>query len=365
MEILAAVTHEVNAAFTLESVELQPPKRGEILVRLEAAGICHTDEAARCGHLPLSFPAILGHEGAGVVAALGEGVTEFTVGDSVCLTFATCGTCDSCICGHPYACENMGKVNFMGVMDDGTKRHFQKGQPLSNFFAQSSFATYAVVNQRSAVKIDADVDKATVAAFGCGIQTGAGIVLNRLKPEFGSYLAVFGCGTVGMSAIMAAKIAGCAKIIAVGGNEASLQLAKELGATHCINRKKTENLGQELRKITGGKGLDYAIDTSGVEGMIEAAFSALRYTGVLTLAGGGTRFTVRSGLGARTIFGTSEGHSVPKVFIPRLLEYYRDGRFPVDRIITCFPFEKINEAFEASHQGKVIKAVLKINKKIE
>lgn len=360
MKIQAAVTHTASAPFSIEEVELEPPRVEEILVRIQAAGICHTDEAARSGQLPVMFPAILGHEGAGTVAAIGTGVTSFKIGDSVCLTFGTCGKCEPCVTGRPYACENTAKVNFMGTMDDGTKRHSQNGNPVSCFFAQSSFATYAVVNQRSAVKTDPLLDPGIAAPLGCGIQTGAGIIFNRLRPEFGSKLAVFGCGAVGMSAIMAAKIVGCAQIIAVGGNAASLELASELGATHCINRKKTDDIAGEIHKITS-TGLDYAIDTSGVESMIKAAYSALRYTGALTLTGGGTHFTISSGLGARTIYGTSEGHSVPKMFIPKLIKYYENGRFPVNKLITYFPFQQINEAFEASHGSRVIKAVLRFD----
>ncbi|MGE4276713.1 MAG: NAD(P)-dependent alcohol dehydrogenase [Lawsonibacter sp.] len=359
MWIKAAVTKEKGAPFTIEDVELEPCRADEILVKIRAVGICHTDEAARMQQLPVPLPAVLGHEGAGVVEASGASVTEFRPGDHVILSYASCGNCVPCVAGKPYACENMVGLNFMGVMPDGTRRHTWNGHKLSSFFSQSSFATRTVVKARNAIKIDQDLGFELAAPLGCGVQTGAGIVLNNLKPEFGSSLAVFGCGTVGMSAIMAARIAGCHRIVAVGGNTRSLELALELGATHIINRKETPNIAEKLRELTG-RGLDYAIDTSGVTGMIETALSSLNYMGTLVLAGAGSLLTLSTNLGAKTVKGVSEGDSVPKDFIPKLLSYYREGRFPVDRLIQVFDFEEINAAFAASHHGEVIKAVLRL-----
>ena len=242
MWIRAAVTRAKGAPFEIRQVELEPCRPDEIQVKIEAAGICHTDEAAQMQQLPVPLPAVLGHEGAGVVEAVGSAVTEFKPGDHVALSYASCGSCGPCVAGRPYACENMVGLNFMGVMPDGTRRHTLDGVRLGSFFSQSSFATRAVVKARNAVKVDRDLDLGLVAPFGCGVQTGAGIVLNSLKPEFGSSIAVFGCGTVGMSAIMAARIAGCRNIVAVGGNPRSLELALEVGATHAINRRETEDI---------------------------------------------------------------------------------------------------------------------------
>ncbi len=359
MWIKAAVTKGPNAPFTIEDVELAPCQADEIQVKIKAVGICHTDEAAQTQQLPVPLPAVLGHEGAGVVEAVGEGVTEFQPGDHVVLSYASCGKCGPCVAGRPYACENMVGLNFMGVMPDGTRRHTWNGIQLGSFFSQSSFATRSVVKARNAVKIDPDLDFGLAAPFGCGVQTGAGVVLNSLKPEFGSSLAVFGCGTVGMSAIMAARIAGCRRIIAVGGNARSLELALEIGATHAINRKETEDIAGALRELTGC-GVDYAIDTSGVTPMIETALDSLNYMGTLVMAGAGSQLSLGANLGAKTVKGVSEGNSIPKDFIPKLLAYYREGRFPVDRLIRYFDFEEINAAFAASHHGEVIKAVLRM-----
>lgn len=357
MKVLAAITKEKGAPYMLQEVDLQEPKSDEILVRIHAVGVCHTDEAGRNGELPFTFPVVLGHEGAGIIEQVGSSVNGFQVGDRVCLTYASCGKCDSCIGGRPYACEAMNAINFFGVYPDGTKRIRFDGEEISSFFSQSSFATYAVVNQRSAVRLDRDVDFAVAAPFGCGIQTGAGIVMNSLKAEFGSSIVIAGCGTVGLCAVMAAKICGCSRIVAVGGNEKSLELARELGATHTVNRKQVEDLTEAIC-MTGGS-LDYAIDTSGNERMIYALLHSLTYMGTMSIAGGGFQLTLGSfDLCARTIKGVTEGDSNPQLFIPRLITAYQQGKFPVDRLIKKYRFDEINQASQESGRGKCIKAVL-------
>ena len=252
MRIKAAVTYEKGAPFKIDEVELDEPRFGEILVKISACGICHTDEAVQNQFIPTPLPAVLGHEGAGVVEKVGPGVMEFKPGDRVGISFGFCNSCVNCRKARPFMCKSLNKINFGGIQPDGTTRlHTVDGKDLSTFFGQSSFAEYAVVNQNHAVKIEDDsIDLGLVAPMGCGIQTGAGAVLNRLRPEFGSSIAVFGCGTVGMSAIMAAKIAGCQQIIAVGGNPKSLEMAKELGATDTVNRKEVDELVTAVKKTS-------------------------------------------------------------------------------------------------------------------
>lgn len=364
MKIQAAVIHEKDGPFRIEDVELAPPKAGEILVKIVASGVCHTDEVVQHQMIPVPLPAVLGHEGSGVVQEVGECVTEFRPGDRVGFSFGYCGCCESCRSAHPHACKDFNAINFGGVMSDGTRRLSQNGREVSSFFGQSSFATYAVVHQNSAVKVEDDIDLALVGPLGCGIQTGAGAVLNRLRPAFGSTLVVFGCGTVGMSAIMAARIAGCAQIIAVSGTPSSLELARELGATHGINRKETDDVVARVKEITRG-GAHYAIDTTGVPAIIKKALACLRFMGtavVLGVAGDMTINVMNELMGeAKSLIGVVEGDSVPKVFIPQLLDYYRAGRFPFDRLVTWYDFADINQAFADSHNGKVIKAVLRMN----
>ncbi len=364
MKIQAAVIREKGQPFHIEEVELAPPREGEMLVRIVASGVCHTDEAAQRQMIPVPLPAVLGHEGCGIVEEVGPCVGGFKPGDRVGFSFGFCGHCENCLSAHQHACENFNVINFGGVMSDGTSRLSQNGQPLSSFFGQSSFATHAVVHQNSVIKVeDEDIDLALVGPLGCGIQTGAGAVLNRLRPKAGSSLVVFGCGTVGMSAIMAARIAGCARIIAVGGTPSSLELAKEIGATHAVNRRETPDIAARIKEITGG-GAHYAIDTTGVPAIIKTALAGLRFLGTAVVLGvtGDLTINVQEELmgEAKSLIGIVEGDAIPKLFIPQLLDYYRQGRFPFDRLVTFYDFADINRAFEESHKGKAIKAVLRI-----
>ena len=364
MKIQAAVVHEAGQPFQIEEVELAGPKEGELLVKIVASGVCHTDEVAQKQIIPVPLPAVFGHEGCGIVEEVGEGVKEFKKGDRVGFSFGFCNHCENCLSAHQHACMNFNEINFGGVMADGTKRLSQNGVELSAFFGQSSFATYAVVHENSAIKVeDEEIDLALVGPLGCGIQTGAGAVLNRLRPAFGSSIAVFGCGTVGMSAIMAAKIAGCDKIVAVGGNAKSLELALELGATHTINRRECEDIVKAVQDLTGG-GAHYSIDTTGVGDFVKKALASVRFMGTCVVLGatGDLTINVQEELmgDAKSLIGVVEGDSIPKLFIPKLLEYYKKGQFPFDRLIQFYDFKDINQAFEDSHIGKVIKAVLKM-----
>ena len=367
MKIKAAVTHGVGEPFSIEEVELAPPQKHEILVKMTACGVCHTDDAARMQVIPVPLPAVLGHEGCGVVEAVGPEVTQFQVGDKVGLSFGYCGHCYNCMTAHQHACENFNAINFGGVQADGTTRlSTLDGKPLATFFGQSSFATYAVVNEESAVKVQYDdMDLALIGPMGCGIQTGAGAVLNRLRPEFGSSIAVFGCGTVGMSAIMAAKIAGCETIIAVGGNPKSLELAKELGATHTINRKEVDDIVGKIKNEIVPGGVNYAIDTSGVADFVKKALASCRFMGTAVVLGatGDVTFNIQAELmgDAKSLIGIVEGDSIPKLFIPKLLDYYKKGMFPFDKLVKFYPFEEINQAFEESGSGKCIKAILRMD----
>lgn len=366
MKIQAAVIHEAGQPFRIEEVDLAEPKRGELLVKIAACGVCHTDDVARQQFIPVPLPAVFGHEGAGIVEKVGEGVTEFQPGDRVGFSYAFCGCCENCRSAHPFACENMNAINFGGVMPDGTKRLSQNGVEVSSFFGQSTFATHAIVHETNTIKVDdPDIDLGLVAPLGCGIQTGAGAVLNRLRPKFGSSIAVFGCGTVGMSAIMAARIAGCRNIIAVGGNAKSLELALELGATHTINRKLCgdDQVPVEIRKIVRG-GVHYSIDTTGYPPSVRRALASIRFYGTCCVLGatGDLTINVQNELmgDAKSLIGVLEGDAVSKLFIPDLIAYYKDGRFPIDRLMKFYDFQDINQAFEDSGSGKVIKAVLRM-----
>lgn len=364
MKIKAAVVHEKNGPFLFEEVDLAEPNKDELLVKVEASGICHTDEFGRSQGVPIPMPIVLGHEGAGIVEKVGENVKGFAVGDHVAFSYAYCDHCNSCLVGEPYNCENYNEINFGGVAGDGTTKISQDGKPVSMFFGQSSFATHSVINHKSAVKVDKDVDLALIAPLGCGIQTGAGAVINTLRPRISSSIAVFGCGSVGMSAIMAAKVARCKTIIAVGGNEESLKLAKELGATHTINRKEVDDIPAAIAAITDG-GANYAIDTSGYGPLIQTAIRSTSYHGyILALAPSGVieQFDIGQEIlmNMRTVRGICEGDSVAQIFIPELVHLYKQGQFPLDKLVKTYDFEDIDQAFEDSHNGKVIKPVLRM-----
>lgn len=361
MQIKAAITRQQHAAFELENVELASPKASEVLVRIVATGVCHTDAVARdLGISP--YPLVLGHEGAGIVESVGEQVSDLVPGDHVVLSFAHCGSCGNCLTGHPTVCDTFNDLNFGGSADDGSHRLSQDGQALGTFFGQSSFATHAVVHQRNAVKVDPEVDLALLGPLGCGIQTGAGTVLNRLKPEFGSSLVVYGCGAVGLSAVMAAKIAGCQHIVAVDVHESRLALAKELGATAVLNGREVDTVA-EVRALTDG-GSHYAIETTGVPAVVRQSLQALRPLGVSAIVGVTPEVTldIHNDLMAegKSMIGVIEGDSVPRVFIPQLVAYYKAGQFPFDKLVKFYEFDAINQAFEDSASGETIKPVLKI-----
>lgn len=362
MDIKAAVTHSQGEAFKLEKVKLAAPESDEIRVRIVAAGVCHTDVVARdLGIAP--FPIVLGHEGSGVVDAVGASVSDLQVGDHVVLSFAHCGNCGHCLTGHPTVCDTFNELNFGGAMDDGSHRLAQDGEALATFFGQSSFATYAIAKSRNAVKVDPEVDLALLGPLGCGIQTGAGTVLNRLKPEFGSSIVIYGAGAVGLSVVMAAKIIGCQHIIAVDVHDSRLELAKALGATHVLSGKDVDVV-TEIKKITDG-GSHYAIETTGVPLVVKQSLNALRPLGTVAIVGITPEMSidVHNDLMAegKSMIGVIEGDSIPRVFIPQLIAYYKAGQFPFDKLIKFYDFEDINQAFADSASGVTIKPVLRID----
>lgn len=362
MDIKAAVTHSQGEAFKLEKVKLAAPESDEIRVRIVAAGVCHTDVVARdLGIAP--FPIVLGHEGSGVVDAVGASVSDLQVGDHVVMSFAHCGNCGHCLTGHPTVCDTFNELNFGGAMDDGSHRLAQDGEALATFFGQSSFATYAIAKSRNAVKVDPEVDLALLGPLGCGIQTGAGTVLNRLKPEFGSSIVIYGAGAVGLSVVMAAKIIGCQHIIAVDVHDSRLELAKALGATHVLSGKDVDVV-TEIKKITDG-GSHYAIETTGVPLVVKQSLNALRPLGTVAIVGITPEMSidVHNDLMAegKSMIGVIEGDSIPRVFIPQLIAYYKAGQFPFDKLVKFYDFEDINQAFADSASGVTIKPVLRID----
>ena len=364
--ITAAVVQTGGAPFELTNVELAGVQSDEVRVRITASGICHTDLLIRDGSFPTPMPVVLGHEGAGVVEEVGAAVTRVAVGDRVACSYASCGGCAGCATGRPYYCAEFFERNFLATRADGTTALSHEGRPVhSHFFGQSSFATGAIVPERSVVAIADDVPFEVVAPFGCGVQTGAGGVINVLRPLPGSSLAVFGAGGVGLSAVMAAVICGCAPIISVDVRPGRLTLAQELGATHLINANDADPV-EAIRELTGG-GVEASLETSGVPGVLRQAVDALGSGATCGLIGApplGTEeaLDVNDVLArGRCVQAIVEGHSVPQVFIPKLLEFWRAGRLPIERLVRAYDFDQINQAADDALAGDVVKPVLRMS----
>jgi aryl-alcohol dehydrogenase len=297
------------------------------------------------------------------VEEVGGRVTKVQPGDHVALSWGCCGTCSSCRSGHDPYCKNFLSINFGGTRPDGTTTLRQGDRPVhGNFFGQSSFASYALASEGNVVKVPQDVPLEVLGPLGCGIQTGAGAVMNTFQPRPGSSIAIFGMGTVGISALLGALVCGCTTIIGVDIHPGRLAVAKELGATHTINSSETDPVAAIL-ELTGG-GPDFSLECVGNPSVFRQAVDVLPLLGTCGLLGvvpPGTEVSLNMDLimNGRIVRGIIEGDAIPDLFIPKLIELYRQGRFPFDKIMTFYPFEEINKAVEDMEQGLVIKPVLK------
>jgi aryl-alcohol dehydrogenase len=365
MEINAAVVSEPSGRFNIETLELREPNPDEVLVRIVASGICHTDLAARAGHLPIPPPpSVFGHEGSGVVEKVGSGVTKVAPGDHVVLGWDYCGECSACKSDHFLYCHNFFLHNFNGAHPDGTTTLKKGSEDIhGSFFNQSSFATFALANERNVVKVTKDVPLEILGPLGCGVMTGAGAVMNSLQAKPGSSIAIFGTGPVGMSAVLAAVVCECATIIAVDIHESRLELAQELGATHCVDAGKEDPV-KAIQELTGG-GPDFSLECVGNPAVFRQAVDVLPRLGVCGLLGvvpPGTEVSLDMDLimNGRTVKGILGGDAIADLFIPKMIELYQQGRFPFDKMIGFYPFADINKAVEDMEACKVVKPVLKM-----
>lgn len=363
MTTTAAVTEAEGAPFKIQELDLDELRSDEVLVEVAASGICHTDLICRDQWYPVPLPAVLGHEGAGTVVDVGSAVRAVAKGDRVGMSFASCGHCRSCLRGLPSYCYDFFARNFGSSRADGTTSLSRNGNPIhSHYFGQSSFAAHSVASERNIVKLDDSVPFEIAAPLGCGVQTGAGAVLNVFKAPVGSTMAIFGTGTVGISAIMAAVVAGCQTIIGIDLKEARLNLAMELGATHVINGA-TSNPLDSIQQITKG-GVDFALDTTGAPPAFRMTVESTVPTGVAGLVGApkfGTEVSLdMNGIltMGRTVRGIVEGDSIPHIFLPVLMDLWKKGRFPVDRLIKNYDFDAINQGAADSEAGLTVKPVL-------
>jgi aryl-alcohol dehydrogenase len=361
----AAILRQRGAPFSLERVTLADPGPGQVLVKLAACGICFTDVGVQRYEQGTPLPHVLGHEGAGTVLSVGEGVSHVAAGDRVVLSYASCGQCANCHKHHPQYCASFMALNYGGVLPDGAVPMHQGEAPVyGGFFGQSSFAGHAIAYARNTVKLADDVPFDLAAPFGCGLQTGAGTAYNTLDVQGAHSFAVMGAGSVGLAAMLAAVDRGCHTIIAVDRVADRLDLARAMGATHSIlsTGMAAADLALALRAIVA-TGVDRIVDTTGVSAVVRGGLEGLAQMGqmaLLAVTAPGTEITINPNtlLGGRRLLGAVEGDADPQAFIPWLIDRHRAGRFNHAPMITAYPFARINEAVADMAAGIAVKPVL-------
>jgi S-(hydroxymethyl)glutathione dehydrogenase/alcohol dehydrogenase len=360
----AVVCRELNKPVVVETVRVDGPKRGEVSVKIAACGVCHSDLSATDGTIALPPPLVLGHEGAGEVDEVGEGVTEFAKGDHVVSSFIyMCGKCRFCAAGRPVLCVEQGKA--LTTPPEGTPRvHDAAGKPLGVFSGCGVMAQYATLSVDNLVKIDPKVPLDRAALVGCAVTTGVGAVFNTARVEPGSSVAVFGCGGVGLNVIQGAAIAGAARIIAIDTLPSKLDLAKNFGATDVLNSSGDVDIVKSLKKLTGG-GPDYAFECVGMGALAEAAYRAIRRGGkavVVGVARAGDTATFKPMsmvFEEKTLQGSYFGSCVPRVDFPRMLQLYRAHRLKLDELITRrYPVDEAPQAFADLQSGRNARGVI-------
>jgi aryl-alcohol dehydrogenase len=351
--ISAAVLRKPGGPLVIEDLEMEGPRDDEVLVRLVASGICHTDIDFCDGGA--SGPVVLGHEGAGIIEQVGKAVRSVKRGDHVVLSYQSCGRCRDCKADRPAHCQHFCDLNFGFARLDGSNA-LEAGGVRGHFFGQSSFATHALATERNVVKVAKTLPLELLAPLGCGLQTGAGAVINSLAVKAGASLAVFGTGSVGLAAVMAARIVGADPIIGVDRIPKRLALARELGATHAVDNRKTE-VTKAIRALTGG-GIDHVVESTGDAALYRAGLDLLNPQGSMALLAGAS--SPGEWPDGRKVLDVIQGDAVPQRFIPRLIRLHAQGRFPFDRLVTFYDFADINRAIADAKSGKTIKAVLRI-----
>jgi aryl-alcohol dehydrogenase len=365
MQIKAAVVRERSGPFVIETLDLCAPRPDELIVRVMASGMCQTDLHGRDGYYASPYPGVYGHEGAGIVHAVGEAVVSFAPGDHVVMSFPWCGQCENCAQHRHSYCAHAFDLKMNGTRADGSTLLSQNGAPVfSAFFQQSSFGTFALTQERYAVKVREDVPLELLGPLACSGQTGAGAVFNVMRPKPRDGFAVFGVGAVGLSALMAAKIAGCDPIVAIDVHRHRLDLARELGATHVIDHGGCEDVVAEVRAVTGG-GVRHSIDTSALPKVFREAAECLLPAGTCVLLGSarqGNEVSLEMPFlqEGRVVRGVIQGDSFPKEFIPHLVDLMVDGKFPIEKMIAFYDLADINRAARESSSGLVIKPVLRM-----
>ncbi|MGA1999261.1 MAG: Zn-dependent alcohol dehydrogenase [Terriglobales bacterium] len=359
----AAVLYEFNKPFKVESADLQEPRQGEVLVKLAASGVCHSDLSIQRGYIPIPLPFIIGHEGAGIVEAVGPGVTSVKKGEHVILTWLySCGRCRDCSRGRPQLCETAAAAMFAGGVYDGSTRFSVGGNEVRHFVG--TFAEYTVVPEQAVVVIRPDVPLTSACLVGCGVMTGVGAVMNTARVEPGDCVAVFGCGGVGLNVIQGAALCGAEKIIAVDVVAQKLPLAKEFGATHLLNAADGDAVAQ-IREFTGGRGVDYAFEAIGSADVMQQAFQALRRGGKLVIVGMPaltatlTLPAISFPMEEKGVIGSLYGSARFRSDMPRILDLYMAGKLKLDQLLSRrLPITEINEAMALMEKGEVARSVI-------
>ncbi|AMT97742.1 MULTISPECIES: S-(hydroxymethyl)glutathione dehydrogenase/class III alcohol dehydrogenase [Psychrobacter] len=363
----AAIAWGPNEPLSIEEVDVMLPKKGEVLVKIVASGVCHTDAFTLSGEDPEGvFPAILGHEGGGIVEQIGEGVTSVQVGDHVIpLYTAECGVCKMCRSGKTNLCSAVRETQGKGLMPDGTTRFYKDGEPIYHYMGCSTFSEYTVLPEISLAKVNKEAPLEEVCLLGCGVTTGMGAVMNTAKVEEGATVAIFGLGGIGLSAIIGAEMAKASRIIAIDINESKFELAKKLGATDCINPKDYDKPIQEvIVELTDG-GVDYSFECIGnvdvMRSALECCHKGWGESIIIGVAGAGQEISTRPFqlVTGRVWRGSAFGGVKGRSELPGYVERYLAGEIPLQDFIThTMPLEGINEAFDLMHKGESIRSVV-------
>ncbi len=360
----AAVLYNFNEPFKVETVELAEPRQGEVMVRLAASGVCHSDLSIQRGILPMPPPVIIGHEGAGTVEAVGPGVTSVRPGDHVVLTWLySCGRCRDCARGKPHLCETAAMATMSGGMYDGTTRFKVGGNEMRHWVG--TFSEYTVVPEQACVKIREDVPLESACLVGCGVMTGVGAAMNTAKVEPGDHVAVFGCGGVGLNVIQGAAICGAERIIAVDLVPRKLEMAVSFGATHAVDASQGDPVGQ-VRALTDGRGVDYAFEVIGNPKVIQDAYQAVRRGGKLVIVGVPPFGTEVSFLAAsfpleeKGVIGSYYGSPRFRFDMPRILDLYMAKKLKLDELVSRrLSLDEINTAMELMEKGEVARSIIR------
>jgi NDMA-dependent alcohol dehydrogenase len=362
----AAVLYATREPLQIEDLTIENPRQGEVMVRVAAGGVCHSDLHVIHGDLPAPLPVVLGHEGAGVVEKVGSGVNGFAPGDHVLLLWrASCGECRHCLSGRPALCELGAGIRWTGHLTDGTSRFRRGDQEIRHFAGVSSFGELTVLPQEGLVKIDPTIPLEKAAIVGCAVMTGVGAVINTARVEPGASVVVIGCGGVGLNAIQGSALAGAEKIIAVDLLDNKLAYASQFGATHLVNGRQVDAI-EAVKEATGGGGADYVFEVIGNPKVMAQAYQMTRRGGTLVIvgvapAGAEVSFPASSiMLDEKTIRGSLYGSCRPKLDAPRMLNLYKSGKLKLDELISReYPLDQINEAFAALERGEVARSIVR------